>query len=159
MADVQIITAGPSDVATLAELHNEIFRPAQTVEFFQRRFLGRYNLTILLAILDQRPVGFVSGFELKPTTFYIWLCGVLPEYRGLGVARQLLEAIETWAADHEYQYVRLECHNRHREVLRLAVEMNYDVAGLERAIAGIALGDAPAAEYQDFVLVVVLVAR
>jgi GNAT superfamily N-acetyltransferase len=130
MANVQIITAGPSDVATLARLYNEIFRPPQTEEFFKRRFLGRYNLTLLLATLDGRPVGFIAGFELKPATYYSWLCGVLPDFRRLGVASQLMEAMEAWAAEHAYAHVRMECHNRHREVLKLAIDLEYDIVGM-----------------------------
>src|SRR5205085_2484852 len=96
----------------------------------KRRFLGRYNQMTLLANLDGRPVGFIVGFELKPSTYYIWMCGVLPDFRGLGVAHQLMTAMQEWAAEHEYPHVRLECHNRHREILRLAVDLGYDVAGL-----------------------------
>jgi len=130
MANVQIITAGPSDLKTLADLYNEIFRPQQTQDFFARRFLGRYNLALMFATLDERPVGFISGFELKPTTYYTWLCGVVPEYRRLGVANQLMEAMESWALEHDYNCLRMECHNRHREVLRMAIELEYDVVGL-----------------------------
>lgn len=130
MANVQIITAGPSDLKALTDLYNEVFRPPQTQEFFSRRFLGRYNLTLLFATLDGQAVGFVAGFELKPTTYYVWLCGVLPDYRRVGVANQLLEALQAWATEHEYSYIRMECHNRHREVLRMAIELEYDIVGV-----------------------------
>lgn len=130
MSEVQIVTAGVGQIDVLADLHNDIFRPPQTAEFFKRRFLGRYNVVILFATIDDRPVGFVVGFELKPSMYYIWLCGVHADYRRAGVAAQLMEGLHAWAAEHEYQYVRMECHNRHREVLRLAVELNYDIVGI-----------------------------
>ena len=130
MADVEIIPAGPPHLDTVVALHNEIFRPQQDAAFFKRRFLGRYNLTTLLAHLDGRPVGFIIGFELKPSTYYIWLCGVLPDFRGAGVANQLMHAMHGWAGEHQYEYVRLECHNRHREILRLAVDHGYDISGI-----------------------------
>jgi len=130
MANVQIVAGGPSDLATLTHLHNEIFRPPQQESFFQRRFLGRYNLALFFAILEERPVGFVAGFELRPSTYYAWLCGVLNDYRGAGVAGQLVEALEAWAAQHEYRYFRMECSNRHREVLSLAIDMEYDIVGV-----------------------------
>lgn len=130
MSEVQIVTAGPGQVEALVDLYNDIFRPPQTVEFFKRRFLGRYNVIMLFATVDGRPIGFVIGFELKPSMFYMWLCGVVPDYRRAGVAAQLMEGLHAWAAEHEYQYVRTECHNRHREILKIAVELGYDVVGV-----------------------------
>lgn len=93
MANVEIVTAGPGEVALLTTLYNEVFRPPRDAAFFQRRFLGRYNLVILIARLDDRPVGFAAGFELKPSTYYAWLCGVLPDFRSLRQGHRRIERI------------------------------------------------------------------
>lgn len=130
MANVEIVTAGPGEVGLLTTLYNEVFRPPRDASFFQRRFLGRYNLVILIARLDDRPVGFAAGFELKPSTYYAWLCGVLPDFRNLGIASQLLHALQGWAAEHQYEFMRMECHNRHREIIRVAIDLEFDVAGV-----------------------------
>ena len=60
------------------ELYNAIFRPKREVDFFKRRFMGRYNALTLLARMDDKPVGFWIGFELKPGMFYHWLGAVAP---------------------------------------------------------------------------------
>ena len=51
----------------------------------------------MVARLDNNPVGFFIGFELKPTVFFAWFYGVHPEFRRQGIASQLMEAAHAWA--------------------------------------------------------------
>jgi GNAT superfamily N-acetyltransferase len=130
MADCEIVVVGPSEIPLLTELYNQVFRPGRDEEFFKRRLRGRYNVLLLVAQLDGLPVGFSTGFELKPNTFFDWLCGVLPEFRRQGIASQLLEAETAWARDHGYSFARLECYNQHRAMLMFCIKHNYDVVGV-----------------------------
>jgi GNAT superfamily N-acetyltransferase len=70
------------------------------------------------------------GYELKPGVFYSWFCGVVPEMRRQGIASQLLDAMHSWAKQHEYDAVRFECLNQQRPLLHLAIGMGYDIVGL-----------------------------
>src|SRR5690606_28986707 len=110
MANAKIDVVGQGDIPVVVELYNQIYRPTREEAFFRRRFLGRYNPLILIATLDERPVGFFTGFELKPSVFFSWLYGVLPEFHRKGIASQLMDAAHAWAEQHEYTYVRMECH-------------------------------------------------
>ena len=130
MATAKIDIVGPEEVPLIAELYSQIFRPTRDVEFFRRRFLGRYNNLIMVASLDDRPVGFYVGFELKPTVFFSWLYGVLPDFRRQGIAAQLMDAVQDWVSSHGYESIRFECHNKHRPMLHLAISQNYDVVGI-----------------------------
>ena len=84
----------------------------------------------LVARVKDKPAGFFLGFELKPDTFFAWFYGVLPEARRMGIGSQLMEAAQSWAAQHNYETIRLECHNSHRPMLHLAIELGYDIVGL-----------------------------
>ncbi|MCK6457223.1 MAG: GNAT family N-acetyltransferase [Phycisphaerae bacterium] len=130
MANAEILIAGSEDIPILTKLYNEIFRPPRDEQFFRRRFMGRRNILLLLALVDQRPVGYSVGFELKPSVFFAWLAGVLPELRRQGIASQLMEAQHAWAAENGYSYIRIECHNAHRAVIHMAIALNYDIIGL-----------------------------
>ena len=90
MADAVIDIVGPEDLPDIVALYNKIFRPTRDVESIRRRYLGRYNGLQLVARLQDRPVGFFLGFELKPTVFFAWFYGVLPEFRRMGIGRALL---------------------------------------------------------------------
>jgi GNAT superfamily N-acetyltransferase len=130
MADSIVDLVGPEDLPVLVSLYNQIFRPARDVESFKRRFRGRYNVLQLLARLQDRPVGFFLGFELKPTVYFAWFYGVLPDFRRQGVASQLMDAVHAWAKQNEYESIRFECHNQHRPMLHLAIALGYDIVGI-----------------------------
>lgn len=130
MADVIIDLVGPEDLPIISSLYNQIFRPARDIETFKRRFRGRYNILMLLAHLQEQPVGFFIGFELKPTVYFAWFYGVLPDFRRQGIASQLMEAVHVWARQNDYESVRFECHNQHRPMLHLAIALGYDIVGI-----------------------------
>ncbi len=130
MADAIIDMVGPEDLPTIAKLYNQIFRPPRDVEAFQRRYQGRYNVLQLIARIKDQPVGLFLGFELKPTVFFAWFYGVLPDFRRQGIASQLMEAVHAWARQNEYESVRMECHNQHRPMLHLAIATGYDIVGM-----------------------------
>jgi GNAT superfamily N-acetyltransferase len=130
MADVVIDMVGPEEIPVIADLYNHIFRPSRDVESFHRRYRGRYNVLQLIARLGDRPVGFFLGFELKPTVYFAWFYGVLPECRRQGIASQLMEAVHEWARQNDYESIRFECHNQHRPMLHMAIALQYDIVGI-----------------------------
>lgn len=130
MSNAEIEIVGPGEKALITELYNQVFRPPKTADFFSRRFEGRVGALMLVAQLDGKPVGFATGFELKPSTYFAWLCGVLQDARRLGVAAQLMEAMRDWAAQHNYVTIRFECYSRHRPMLHLAIKAGYDIVGI-----------------------------
>jgi len=130
MATAKVDIVGPQDLIIITELYGQMYRPTRPLEFFQRRFLGRYNPLMMIASLDERPVGFFLGFELKPNTFFAWLYGVLADCRRMGIASQLMDASHSWIRDHDYRWVRFECQNQHRPMLHMAISRGYDVVGV-----------------------------
>jgi GNAT superfamily N-acetyltransferase len=130
MADAIIERVGPEGLPVISELYNQIFRPPRDADSFRRRFRGRYNVLQLVARLGDRPVGFFLGFELKPTVFFAWFYGVVPDSRRQGIASQLMEAVHAWARENGYESLRFECHNQHRPMLHLAIALGYDIVGI-----------------------------
>lgn len=130
MADAIIDVVELDELPTIVELYNQIFRPARTAESFHRRYLGRHNVLQMVARVNDRPIGFFLGFELKPDTFFAWFYGVLPDFRRSGIGSQLMEAAQSWAAQNGYESIRLECHNQHRPMLHLAIALGYDIVGI-----------------------------
>jgi GNAT superfamily N-acetyltransferase len=130
MADATIDIVGPEDLPVIVHLYNQIFRPPRDVESFRRRYRGRYNILQMVARLGERPVALFLGFELKPTVYFAWFYGVVPDLRRQGIASQLMEAVHSWAKKHEYESIRYECHNQHRPMLHLAIALEYDIVGI-----------------------------
>ncbi len=130
MTDSIIDLVDAEEMPVIVELYNQIFRPARNLESFERRFRGRYNILRLIARLREEPVGFFLGFELKPQVYFAWFYGVLPDYRRLGIASQMMDVVHDWARQHEYESLRFECHNQHRAMLHLAIAKEYDIVGM-----------------------------
>ena len=130
MAEIVIDRLNPADLSLLTHLNNQVFKPEREVAFFERRFRNRVNPLILGARIESDAVGFMAGMELKPSVFFSWLVGVLPDARRMGVATQLMTAAEDWAREREYRAVRFESGNRHRAMLHFGVAAGYDVIGL-----------------------------
>ncbi len=130
MANAQIVAVGPGEIPLIVQLHNEVFNPSQDAEYFHRRFQGRHNVSMMVAMLDDRHVGYIIGFEIMPTTFFCWLCGVKPDCRRLGIATQLIQAQSSWAKESGYAILRFECQNQHRPMLHVAITEGYDLVGI-----------------------------
>lgn len=130
MADAKIDLIGEQDIGVLVDLYNEVFTPPESDAFFRRRFEGRRNVTIMVAVVERRPVGFIIGFELTPTTYFSWLCGVSADYRRAGIATQLMQAQQAWAQQREYSILRFECQNQHRPMLQTAITEGFDLVGI-----------------------------
>lgn len=130
MANAEVVVVGPGELPLIAQLFNDMFRPGHDVEFFRRRLIGRHNALLLVANMDKQPIGFATGFELKPTVFFSWLLGVQKDVRRMGVASQLMDAQCAWAAEHHYTSVRMECHNSHRPILHMAIALGFDIVGI-----------------------------
>jgi GNAT superfamily N-acetyltransferase len=130
MANADIMLLGPSELPLVADMFNQVFRPGRDGSYFERRLKGRLNSLILLAQVEKRPAGFALGYEIKQSTFYCWLVGVLPAYRKAGIASQLMEAMTAWTRENGYHVLRYECYNRARPMLKIAVQQGFDIVGV-----------------------------
>jgi len=130
MANAKIEPVGMGEIGLIVDLHNQVFSPQVDDSYFRRRFAGRHNVCMLVASVDSRPVGFIIGFELMPTTYFSWTCGVMPDFRRAGVCTQLMHALQAWAEDHQYGIIRFECQNQHRPMLHVAITEGYDLVGI-----------------------------
>ena len=130
MAEARIDIVGPGEIPMITDLFNKIFVPHRDAASFRRRFQGRCNILMLVATVDNEPAGFYVGFELKPTMYFSWLYGVLPDRRRDGIASQLMDAVHAWAPEQGYEAIRFECHNQHRPMLHLAIARGYDIVGI-----------------------------
>lgn len=130
MANAEITRVGPGEYGLVCDIYNQIFVPPVEPDYFESRLTTHKDSICLIAQLDGKPAAFLCGYGLRPTTFYSWLCGVLPDARRMGVARQLFDAEQAWAAEHDYEMMRLECNNQSRPALQLAIAHKYDIVGI-----------------------------
>lgn len=91
--EIRVLGAGDDDcIADAAHLFDGPADPAAT-----RRFLVAEGHHLLLASVDDRPVGFVSGVEMthpdKGTEMFLYELGVEERFRRRGIGRALVEGL------------------------------------------------------------------
>ena len=117
-------------------LHEAVFGKSAG-EKVQERLAGARDLLILIAQTeDGTPTGFKIGYRQDPGTFYSWLGGVLPEFRGQGIAAALMQHQHDWAKNRGYRRVQTKTMNRWRSMLILNLKSGFDVIGTYQAADG-----------------------
>ena len=96
---------------------------------------------VVLAYDGAVPVGCGAFKEIAPGTVEVKRMYVPPEFRGQGIASQVLRELETWAAGQSYQTCVLETGKRQPEAIRLYEKNGYALipnygqyAGVENSV-------------------------
>jgi GNAT superfamily N-acetyltransferase len=96
---------------------------------FERR-LSRASALVLIARAGDRAVGFKAGYDrYLDGSWYSWLGGVTPQFRGRGVARALLAAQEAWVRERGFRRIYVKTRNRYVDMRVLLARSGYQVVG------------------------------
>ncbi len=95
--------------------------------WFNSTFKNHAKFYLQLAHIDGNPVAFKLGYELDQWTFYSWLGGVIPEFRGLGIAYELLTQQHDWCKKQGYRQVQTKTQNNFKDMLMLDLKNGFDV--------------------------------
>jgi putative acetyltransferase len=95
-------------------------------------FYAQYNKIdlikhVIVAYLDEKPVGCGAIKEYDAHTMEVKRMYVYPELRGQGIAGQVLQGLETWAATLGYEKCILETGQMQPEAIRLYQKSGYVV--------------------------------
>ncbi|MCA8832550.1 GNAT family N-acetyltransferase [Hymenobacter pini] len=92
-----------------------------------------------LAYDGSRLVGCKLGYERKPGHYYSWLGGVHPDFRGQGIAAELMRRQHAWCAAQGYRHVRTHTYNRWRAMLLLNLHHGFDIIGTMQGAHGLTI--------------------
>lgn len=106
------------------------FYELPTIEEIRKR-VGDAEILSLVAVHDNELVGCKLGYSLDGDSFYSWLGGVLPDFRRLGVARQLMRFQEDWVNANGYTHLRVKSMNHYPNMLRFLISEGYQIVDLE----------------------------
>ncbi|GAB4024424.1 GNAT family N-acetyltransferase [Spirosoma gilvum] len=100
---------------------------------------SRTGLQIHLALVEDRVIGCKLGYERKKGHFYSWLGGVHPDFRGQGIASELMRLQHDWCLVQGYQVVRTQTYNQWRSMLSLNIRFGFDIIGVTQGKRGLAI--------------------
>lgn len=127
------ITSGHLEI--VAVLMRKIFGEWDS-KLFHSVFDSQNRFFLLFAWVEGEAVGFKLGYELSPTEFYSWLGGVLPEFREIGIAKDLLNTQHEWCRQQGYKKVQTKTQSRFRDMLVLNIQSGFDVVGYQSSKDG-----------------------
>jgi GNAT superfamily N-acetyltransferase len=130
-AKVHIEAVGPNYYGLIAELASETVLP--TTEAQIDAVLSAPDPLALVAFVDDRPVGFKAGRARDGGRRYYlsFMGGVLPDYRGMGVATALARHQLRTVAGMGYTTVGYYTKHDNVPMLRMALGLGFDIVGLQ----------------------------
>jgi ribosomal protein S18 acetylase RimI-like enzyme len=86
---------------------------------------------IITAYQNYKPVGFKIGYETQTKqNFYSWMGGVLPKYRQLRIAEELMKYQEQWATKSGFLRILVKTRNKHKIMIHLLQKNNFTQIGI-----------------------------
>ncbi|MBY5993378.1 GNAT family N-acetyltransferase [Ferrimonas balearica] len=106
------------------------FNQPYGAEEYQRRLASVPHL-IQIAEVEGEAAGFKVGYQLEEGVFYSWMGGILPDFRALGLAREMLLAQEAWANDQGYDRLKVKSRNRYATMVAMLLRHGYGIEAFE----------------------------
>lgn len=123
---VNIFYSMPGDdvLKGILQLHRNIFGDSEDLV---SKMKSKPQLLVQAAMDGEKVIGYKMGYPLDKDTFYSWLGGVDPEYRGKGLASMLMEKQHEYLKEMGYKLVRTKTMNKWRGMLILNIKHGFDV--------------------------------
>ncbi len=121
-----VISLGTVDeMVTLSRAIPEFESPYDAAEY-HKRLKGVFSL-VLIARINQHPVGFKAGYALNHAVFYSWMGGVVEGARKKGVAKALAAFQQKTLKEKGYTTVRTKTRAKHQAMLNFLLEDGFVV--------------------------------
>lgn len=97
-------------------------------KFYEARLKNNTNQLLLVAEVGSQLVGFKVGYQSdRPGMFYSWMGGVIPEFRGKGVAQALADEQERWAREKGFKNVFFKTRNRFPAMINFGFKRGFKI--------------------------------
>lgn len=124
----EFTAVGDAELRDIASLMKTVFGEWDP-KWFHGTFDNHRRFHLLVARIDGTPVAFKLGYEMNPREFYSWLGGVVPEFRGVGLAGELMRRQHEWARAQGYARVQTKTRNRFADMLMLNLRHGFEIIG------------------------------
>lgn len=106
----------------------------QTPDAIRDDLLAAANYPVLLVQLARSTdhiIGCKLGYEREPGLFYSWLGCVDSNFRGQGIAVELMRQQHDWCRTQGYKTIQTKTYNQWRDMLLLNIRSGFAIVGTE----------------------------
>ncbi|MAD97696.1 MAG: GNAT family N-acetyltransferase [Flavobacteriaceae bacterium] len=107
-------------------LYKIIFEDADET-FFLERIQSKKSIMANLCYGNGNLIGFKIGYQYNESTFYSWVGGVHEDFRGKGIASELLQRQHLEAKKQGYSKMRTKSMNRFKPMMQLNLKNGFDI--------------------------------
>lgn len=120
------------EIELVKEVNEKIFADWDQ-RYFLEGFESRNEHVLLAAFIDDKLVGYKLGYPSAhdKDAFYSWLGGVDPEFRGLGIAEDLMTLQHDWLRTQGYKKVQTKTMNKFPAMLILNIKSGFQIVKSE----------------------------
>ncbi|WP_020527219.1 GNAT family N-acetyltransferase [Flexithrix dorotheae] len=127
---IEIKKGSIRDIVLLSGHIPEFVNPPEE-ETYKKRLDSSDHL-ILIAYVDKIPAGFKVGYQKdNDGSFYSWVGAVLPQFRKMGIAQQLMDYQIEWAKGKGYGSIRFKTRNRFKPMFIFGLKNEFQVVGFQ----------------------------
>ncbi|MFO8016023.1 MAG: GNAT family N-acetyltransferase [Candidatus Woesearchaeota archaeon] len=91
------------------------------------------DLLFLVAYSGENPAGYIIAYDrYSDGSFYCWMAGVIPEFRGRGILKAMMAYLMGWAKKKGYDRIRIKTRNKRREMLNYLAKNDFDFLEIEK---------------------------
>jgi GNAT superfamily N-acetyltransferase len=95
------------------------------------RYKGKRTL-FLAAYIGKEVVGYMAAYDrFADKSFYCWMTGVLPDYRGHGVLSAMMTYLFKWAVTNGFSKIKLKSRNERREMNAFLIKRGFLFTSIE----------------------------
>lgn len=120
------------DVNSILKLHSEIFGNDFPIKSYDKK-IKQHELLIFIYEEKEQLLGYsIIVVQKEINNLYAWYGGVLPKYQGRGINKKFLEFLIEYARKQKYDSVTLASSNMRPHMLKLAINLGFDVYDLKK---------------------------
>lgn len=95
-------------------------------DYFEERCKDKERL-VLVAYFADKPIGYLVGYDrFSDGSFYCWMTGVNPKFRGMGALKAMMDYQEKWALRKGYDRIKIKTRNSRRKMLSCLVKYGFN---------------------------------
>lgn len=115
----------------IAEFYKVIFEAVDSDKFV-KKINEAMKLFTVLALKEDKIVGFKIGYQIEPKKFYSWIGGVDKNFRAQGIAAELMKRQHLWCVKNKFDTIQTKTQNKFKAMLILNIKHDFDIIDVYR---------------------------